>query len=566
MKDTEITNFFSANSGSRIKNFNMAVAEIERKRFIVRSIAEKVRALILKRLCGEDLVGIRIRVSRDDLVRAVNLASRRGTRSHRDSDDMYETTARSKARRRQETDDGGSYDSLPEYLTGTIIAANIGYSKYYIAWDDSSGDPLLRADTDIKEQLRTFSTAHLPRWLGLHDAVRSAEVAPPVDGMIDVAAQVDIAFDMPVVTSTSVDRKNSIAEQESELPSSAMFRCCGLCRGASFDAPAVASDSHADDTASLSDDGSVNDRDRLDDPAALVSCSKCRQSYHSSCMPPVVTPYPIVSGGKEAKRSPKDKRAGDEWTCWFCTECAECKVNVWEKQIYNVDLKELISSYDRTFRVFAGAKRECQTNRLLCVGCVDKYSLLKKEYCPICLETYPSDNELKQRDAADLAPIMGSCNASDSYMATYCKLNDYESSNTQKSESPVSFVVPKYLSQALPVIQRLKSYSDTHAPPTLAEIASKRKSTLAGSSTQRRGGAGDIQSPVKKRMHSTLQKSKFGELMQQSSEECKISAEKILDIESYSAIADKNQSEDMCDGMVRVNCTCLHIFSDILSC
>jgi hypothetical protein len=155
---------------------------------------------------------------------------------------------------------------------------------------------------------------------------------------------------------------------------------------------------------------------------------------------------------------------------------------------------------------------------------------------------------LKQREAAaGLGVIEDDSNGTDSYLDNYCELNDYKLSNTQKPSSS-SFVIPKYLSQNLPVMLRLKSYSDSHAP---VERASKRKSAPSVSSKQQRGGTGNIQSPVKKRLNSSHQKSKFGALMQQSSEEYKVSAGTGLDNEIEAASEDKTQSEDTCDGMVR---------------
>jgi len=38
------------------------------------------------------------------------------------------------------------------------------------------------------------------------------------------------------------------------------------------------------------------------------------------------------------------------------------------------------------------------SEKLLCLQCLDKFSTAKREYCPICLHTYPSDAELAAKD------------------------------------------------------------------------------------------------------------------------------------------------------------------------
>lgn len=537
----------------------MAMEEIERKRFIVRTVAEKVRSLMLKRLSGEDLVGARIRVNRDELVRAIHFAARRASKSHREDEDLYGTSARAKVRRRKEAEDATAFDLLPEFLTGTILAANTAISKYYVSWDHcSTKDPHADGD-DNKVQRDLTSEPQLPRWLGLHETVRNAEAAPAVEGIVDVPAQIVVAFDMPEITPSTIGhaagKTSSSATpkpEAEELLAADIFRCCGLCQGARSDKRSEAAE-NSDDIASVSEVDSAGDQDSTTGDTAFVSCTKCRQSYHTLCMPPLVSPYPAATVNKDGKKTSKDKRFGDDWLCWFCTECGECKANSWEKQVHNVDLKELILSYDRTFRFYAGAKRECRTNRFLCVGCVDKYSLLKKEYCPICLETYPSDQELKHRDIAEQNPVQPAPKAPNPFVELFARLNNStEFSNVNDLDVPGGFAVPKYLSEALPVMRRLKSYSDNHSVTVAVEESSRRKLAAVATSNQQRSGAGNnLQSPVKKRLHSTNLKSKFGELMQQSSEECRTSPERALNRDLDIGLEDKNQSEDTCEGMVR---------------
>lgn len=67
---------------------------------------------------------------------------------------------------------------------------------------------------------------------------------------------------------------------------------------------------------------------------------------------------------------------------------------MWETQLNLINIKDLVNNSEKTGKLPSSFIPAVATEKILCEFCAEKYSDSKKEYCPICVRTYPSDEEL----------------------------------------------------------------------------------------------------------------------------------------------------------------------------
>jgi len=95
----------------------------------------------------------------------------------------------------------------------------------------------------------------------------------------------------------------------------------------------------------------------------LAHCSVCKQGYHSGCMEP----------GHEPK-APRDGAALTRWSCMYCKYCHSCKTMKPTSSGW-FDVEHLV-----------GEKKVALS---FCGPCHARYK--RREYCPICVQTYTAD-------------------------------------------------------------------------------------------------------------------------------------------------------------------------------
>lgn len=335
---------------------------------------------------------------------------------------------------------GTESDNNSVYVYGFVRAYSSALDMYYVTWGEAAGQSTEVSCTTVACLLDFVNGDNckirvIPHWIRLSDPL-----SEPSEVLLDVTVRSSLHLQThfpPVDTFLKVPKSVGKLGTVNQVATSVAASTGGLDSDAGSDMQIV---SIENDECALCRKHVVN---FLDSPLSdeclgcfenteayeriseavfeLKECDTCHKRYHSSCMPEVAN--------FEADKSKKVSRPthAHAWRCWFCTgnfyitftgihlcnlifyliACEECSASVWDTKLRRLSLDTVATKACGG----SGHLANSVVEKIVCVSCAEKFADDKKEYCPICVKVYPSDDEIIKKSRAKVhntAPAEGS--------------------------------------------------------------------------------------------------------------------------------------------------------------
>lgn len=274
-------------------------------------------------------------------------------------------------------------DSASTSICGIIRAYNPALDKFYISWGfvkvDSSEGHCKSVESMLALREEKGTIRFIPPWVGCSELPYDGR-GDPLD--VNIRAFLDLSLCFPDINYyTTFSKTSSVVDAAvAGTPELTMDDLkCSLCCESTIrflNAPI------SEDCLRIVKDGDAFNQ-TYSSVFSLKECDLCHRKYHEGCMPEITSDV-----FDKSKKGPRLNQGN--WCCWFCLECEECKASAWKSKLVRLNLTNLMISTGGTAKSLPISAAE----KVVCIACADKYSELKREYCPICIKVYPSDEEV----------------------------------------------------------------------------------------------------------------------------------------------------------------------------
>ena len=280
-------------------------------------------------------------------------------------------------------------------IIGHIRAYSVALNKFYVLWTLDELSNIADVDLSI--------CRFVPPWIRFQGSSDSIDVCNSASLILSASFP---SLETLLVSGKYEANERVVTEKENSEEMDFPLECCTLCGEAVLNFCGSPINEDVLDVFDRSD----SYEEIYDSVFELKECQVCKKKYHGSCMPDIVA-------SEKLKKSPQRSEC-DFWTCWFCLgmwctmrsvceccclrvsvimlACEECNATAWSTALKKVFLTDVLTSPGLQKFSAKHGKSLNFGQKLVCDECSHKFSELKHEYCPICTQSYPSEEELRK--------------------------------------------------------------------------------------------------------------------------------------------------------------------------